>query len=262
MHPSFQTLLFPSQQLPLMAVIYMASRQHNIYKIILGKKDLNNSCQASKGAAVGSDSVFLFSPFLFCVRSANTLCYTAAQHSTQHTQSCAMHPPTPGADSAQQQQCCPSPAKGTNPAGNDGAASLCAQIPHPTTVTAPGERQHLAHEPYLHTATGSVTSQPAAHRPEHLLTPALPPSPRSELHVARGARTVLCPEPGTPVGRAGHGHSAGAVGQFDKQEGYVRHLGKAAPVFPERREHAVSRDSSGEVTASQGTSFSLNSIIY
>lgn len=129
--------------------------------------------------------LFLFPPFLFCVRSANTLCYTAAQHSTQHTQSCAMHPPTPGAGSAQQQQCCPSPAKGTNPAGNDGAASLCAQIPHPTTVTAPGERQHLAHEPYLHTATGSVTSQPAAHRPEHLLTPALPPSPRSELHVAQ-----------------------------------------------------------------------------
>lgn len=70
LHPSVQALLFPSQQLPLMAVIYMANWQCYVYKI-LGKKDLNNSCQASKGTAVGSDPAFLFSSFLctFCQRA-------------------------------------------------------------------------------------------------------------------------------------------------------------------------------------------------
>lgn len=80
MHPSFQTLLFPSQQLPLMAVIYMASRQHNVYKIILGKKDLNNSCQASKGAAVGSALCFFFPLFSSaCVLPTRS---ATQQHST------------------------------------------------------------------------------------------------------------------------------------------------------------------------------------
>lgn len=39
---SFETLIFPSQQLPPMTVIYMANRQYYVYKIILGKKALNS----------------------------------------------------------------------------------------------------------------------------------------------------------------------------------------------------------------------------
>lgn len=57
---SFMTLIFPSQQLPPMTVIYMPNRRYYVYKIILGKEDLNNFCQPSKGAGMGSDAGFLF----------------------------------------------------------------------------------------------------------------------------------------------------------------------------------------------------------
>lgn len=53
---SFKTLIFPSQQLPPMTVIYMANRQYYVYKIVLGKEDLNDFCQSSKGAGIGSDA--------------------------------------------------------------------------------------------------------------------------------------------------------------------------------------------------------------
>jgi len=50
-----------------MTVIYMANRQHYVYKIILKKEDPNNFYQPSKGAGIGSDAGFL-SPLLSSAR--------------------------------------------------------------------------------------------------------------------------------------------------------------------------------------------------
>lgn len=47
-----------------MTVIYMANRQYYVYKTILGRENLNNFCQPSKGAGVGSDPGFLFPLFI------------------------------------------------------------------------------------------------------------------------------------------------------------------------------------------------------
>lgn len=53
-----------------MTVIYMANRQYYVYKTILGRENLNNVCQPSKGAGVGWDPGILFPllPYLsvFC----------------------------------------------------------------------------------------------------------------------------------------------------------------------------------------------------
>lgn len=85
---SFMTLIFPTQ-LPPMAVIYMSNRQHYVYKTILGKEDLNNFCQPSKGAGIGSDAGFLF-PLLssMCVLPR---CLAMQQGLRKHAQTCGAH---------------------------------------------------------------------------------------------------------------------------------------------------------------------------
>lgn len=65
---SFKTLIFPSQQLPPMTVIYMANRQYYVYKIILGKEGSKQFLQIQQRSWHWIRCWVSFPPFyLLCV---------------------------------------------------------------------------------------------------------------------------------------------------------------------------------------------------
>lgn len=75
-----------------MTVIYMANGQYYVYKTILGRENLNNFCQPSKGAGVGSDPGILF-PLLSYLR---VFCQDALLwNNTKCLQKCLGKPPRP-----------------------------------------------------------------------------------------------------------------------------------------------------------------------
>lgn len=78
-----------------MTVIYMANRQYYVYKTILGRENLNNFCQPSKEADVGSDPGILF-PLLSYLR---VFCQDATLwNNTKCLQKCLHKPHRPVED--------------------------------------------------------------------------------------------------------------------------------------------------------------------
>lgn len=166
---SFMTLIFPSQQLPPMTVIYMPNRRYYVYKIILGKEDLNNFCQPSKGAGMGSDAGFLF-PLL------SYMCFAKMPgYATRHSAFASMPKPV-GHTLAliQDPQFSNSRAAGASTAGesayqvgNNGVKAGSPRSSTPRHTTYPTAEDNLRRAPaslISHAGTG-----PNPTPPEHLL---------------------------------------------------------------------------------------------
>lgn len=175
---SFKILIFPSQQLPPMTVIYMANRQYYVYKTILGRENLNNFCQPSKGAGVGSDPGILF-PFIL---SDGILprCLAMEQHkvpsevSSQGTQTCGGHDHPSVTAWILQQQGCPSLCnKGKyHQAEKQGSQASSPSSSIPCHTLDPSAEDNLQRAPYLPHRGRShpqTTCWPPQHQPEHLL---------------------------------------------------------------------------------------------
>lgn len=125
-------------------------------KSFLGRKDLNNFCQPSKEAGIGSDAGFLFPPFILYMYFAKMPCYR-----TSHSAFASACKPVEHLIALPQQhkfsdsRAAPASMAGENSyqGGNNGMMPAAPDHPPSTTLLTPllkiNEPQHLVQKPYL-----------------------------------------------------------------------------------------------------------------